>query len=70
MRFANEAQQFATTHLFPDAARVQQSHAVDAYQEAVKVVLERFRLGNASSYEVLQEQQLFFLAETPWSRHS
>jgi multidrug efflux system outer membrane protein len=36
---------------------------VDAYQEAVKIAFERFRLGNASYYEILQEQQLLFPAE-------
>ena len=45
------------------AAREQQARAVDAYREAVKVSMERFRLGNASYYEVLQEQQLLFPAE-------
>jgi len=45
------------------AARVQESHAVAAYQEAVKIAMERYRLGNADYYEVLQEQQLLFPAE-------
>jgi multidrug efflux system outer membrane protein len=40
-----------------------QSRAVDAYQEAVKISLDRYRLGSASYYEVLQEQQLLFPAE-------
>jgi multidrug efflux system outer membrane protein len=44
-------------------ARRQQSHAVDAYKEAVKISMERYRLGNADYYEVLQEQQLLFPAE-------
>jgi multidrug efflux system outer membrane protein len=43
--------------------RAQQSRAVAAYQEAVKVAMERYRLGNASYYEILQEQQLLFPAE-------
>ena len=34
-----------------------------AYQEAVKIAMERYRLGNAGYYEVLQEQQLLFPAE-------
>jgi outer membrane protein, multidrug efflux system len=44
-------------------ARTQQSRAVDAYKEAVKISMERYRLGNASYYEVLQEQQQLFPAE-------
>jgi multidrug efflux system outer membrane protein len=44
-------------------ARTQQSRAVDAYNEAVKISMERYRLGNASYYEVLQEQQLLFPEE-------
>lgn len=43
--------------------RAQQSLAVVAYKEAVKVAMERYRLGNASYYEILQEQQLLFPAE-------
>jgi multidrug efflux system outer membrane protein len=43
--------------------RTQQSCAVDAYKEAVKTAMERYRLGNASYYEVLQEQQQLFPAE-------
>jgi multidrug efflux system outer membrane protein len=42
---------------------VQQSHAVDAYQEATTVAMERYKSGQASYYEVLQEQQLLFPAE-------
>lgn len=45
------------------AAHVQESHAVAAYQEAVKISMERYRLGNADYYEVLQEQQLLFPAK-------
>jgi len=45
------------------SARMQQSRAVDAYKEAVKISMERYRLGNADYYEVLQEQQLLFPAE-------
>jgi multidrug efflux system outer membrane protein len=44
-------------------ARTQQAAAVDAYQVAVKVSMERYRLGNAGYYEVLQSQQLLFPAE-------
>jgi multidrug efflux system outer membrane protein len=44
-------------------ARTQQNRAVTAYQEAVKIAMERYRLGNADYYEVLQEQQLLFPAE-------
>jgi outer membrane protein, multidrug efflux system len=45
------------------AAGIQQSNAVTAYQEAVKVSMERYRQGDASYYEVLQEQQELFPAE-------
>jgi multidrug efflux system outer membrane protein len=42
---------------------IQASNAVIAYKEAVKVSLERYRLGNSSYYEVLEQQQLLFPAE-------
>jgi len=45
------------------AERAQQTAAVTAYQEAVKVANERYKLGQASYYEVLQEEQLLFPAE-------
>jgi multidrug efflux system outer membrane protein len=45
------------------AAYTLQSRAVEAYKIAVKVSLERYRMGNADYYEVLQEQQLLFPAE-------
>ncbi len=44
-------------------ARDAQIQAVDAYKEAVKISMERYKLGNADYYEVLQEQQLLFPAE-------
>ena len=44
-------------------ARMQRALAVDAFQEALKVAQERFRLGSASYYEVLQQQQQLFPAE-------
>jgi multidrug efflux system outer membrane protein len=40
-----------------------QAHAVTAYQEAVKVANQRYRGGQASYYELLQEQQLLFPAQ-------
>lgn len=45
------------------AAGFEQSRAVEAYKEAVKVSLERYRTGRSSYYEVLQEQQQLFPAE-------
>jgi multidrug efflux system outer membrane protein len=45
------------------AARTQQGRAVEAYKIAVKIALERYRMGSADYYEVLQEQQLLFPAE-------
>jgi outer membrane protein, multidrug efflux system len=44
-------------------ARVQWDQAVAAYKEAVDVATSRYRMGQASYYEVLQEQQLLFPAE-------
>jgi multidrug efflux system outer membrane protein len=44
-------------------ARSQQSRAVEAYKIAVKISMERYRMGSADYYEVLQEQQLLFPAE-------
>ncbi len=44
-------------------ARTEQARAVEAYREAVKIATQRYRLGNASYYEVLQEQQLLLPAE-------
>jgi len=44
-------------------AQLEGARAVDAYKEAVRISLERYRQGNASYYEVLQEQQLLFPAE-------
>ena len=43
--------------------RQQQARAVEAYKVAVKIATERYRLGSASYYEVLQEQQDLFPAE-------
>ncbi len=43
--------------------RVEQSRAVAAYQEAVQVANQRYVGGQASYYELLQEQQLLFPAQ-------
>jgi multidrug efflux system outer membrane protein len=43
--------------------REQQEHAVQAYQDAVKIAIERYSSGNSSYYEVLQEQQLLYPVE-------
>jgi outer membrane protein, multidrug efflux system len=51
------------SHEKSSVARTQQGRAVAAYREAVKIAMERYRLGNADYYEVLQEQQLLFPAE-------
>jgi len=45
------------------SARTQQSRAVEAYKIAVRISMERYRMGSADYYEVLQEQQLLFPAE-------
>ena len=44
-------------------ARAHQTRAVGAYKVAVKISMERYRLGSADYFEVLQEQQLLFPAE-------
>jgi len=41
----------------------EQARAVSAYQDAVVVATQRFRLGSANYYEVLQQQQELFPAE-------
>jgi outer membrane protein, multidrug efflux system len=46
-----------------DATRVEQVRAVQAYEEAVKVALQRYNAGKASYYEVLEAQQLLFPAQ-------
>jgi multidrug efflux system outer membrane protein len=43
--------------------RVEQARAVRAYEEAVQVATERYTAGQATYYELLQEQQLLFPAE-------
>ena len=43
--------------------RVEQDTAVGAYHEAVEVVLERYRIGQSSYYDMLQEQQQLYPAE-------
>ena len=45
-------------------ARVADEQAVAANKEAVKVVIERYRLGQSSYYEVLQQLQQLYPAET------
>lgn len=50
------------------ATRAQQYRAVRAYTEAVKVSLKRYVAGKASYYEVLQNQQNLFPAETTLAR--
>lgn len=47
-----------------EGVRTQQSRAVRAYEEAVQVSLKRYVAGKASYYEVLQNQQQLFPAET------
>lgn len=48
--------------------RAQQLRAVKAYEEAVQVALKRYVSGKASYYEVLQNQQNLFPAETTLAR--
>ena len=51
-----------------EAARAQQARAVNAYDQAVRVSLKRYVAGKASYYEVLQNQQNLFPAETSLAR--
>ncbi len=44
-------------------AAVAQARAVDAYKEALRLALERYRLGKSNYYEVLQQQQQLFPTE-------
>jgi outer membrane protein, multidrug efflux system len=46
-----------------ESIRDGQARAVDAYQESVKVSLQRYLAGKASYFEVLDAQQLLFPAE-------
>ena len=50
------------------AARAQQARAVRAYEEAVQVSIKRYVSGKASYYEILQNQQNLFPAETTLAR--
>jgi multidrug efflux system outer membrane protein len=43
--------------------QTQQANAVQAYQVAVQVSMERYVAGRASYFEILQEQQQLFPAE-------
>jgi len=49
-------------------ARVQQARAVKSYEEAVQVSTKRYVAGKASYYEVLQNQENLFPAETTLAR--
>lgn len=51
-----------------ELVRAQQSRAVTAYNEAVRVSTQRYIAGKASYYEVLQNQQQVFPAETALAR--
>jgi outer membrane protein, multidrug efflux system len=46
-----------------DAVRIEQSRAVDSYEESVKVSLQRYLAGRASYFEVLDAQLQLFPAE-------
>jgi outer membrane protein, multidrug efflux system len=46
-----------------ESERLEQSRAVAAYEEAVKVANQRYVGGQANYYELLQEQQLLFPAQ-------
>ena len=51
------------SHQYYGEARLANEQAVAAYKEAVQVAIQRFRIGQASYFEVLQEQQQLFPAE-------
>jgi multidrug efflux system outer membrane protein len=44
--------------------RLEQTRAVAAYQEAVQMANQRYLGGQANYYELLQEQQQLFPAQT------
>jgi len=46
-----------------EQSRQHLTRAVDDYKEATKIAMDRYRRGQSSYYEVLQEQQLLFPAE-------
>ena len=46
-----------------DATRAEQLREVQAYEDAVKISLQRYNSGLASYYEVLESQQLLFPAQ-------
>jgi outer membrane protein, multidrug efflux system len=50
------------------ATRAQQARSVRAYEEAVQVSIKRYVSGKASYYEILQNQQNLFPAETTLAR--
>jgi multidrug efflux system outer membrane protein len=51
------------SHQYYAEERLANEQAVAAYKDAVDVAIQRFRLGQASYYEVLQEQQQLYPAE-------
>jgi multidrug efflux system outer membrane protein len=60
--FREVSDALVSRQLFTEA-RVAQETAVGANREAVQVVMERYRVGQSSYYEVLQEQQQLFPSE-------
>lgn len=50
------------------ASRADQARSVKAYEEAVKVSIKRYVAGKASYYEILQNQQNLYPAETTLAR--
>ncbi len=60
--FADVSNALVTRQKLAEKLRLQQ-HAVNAYEEAVKLSTQRYKAGKASYFEVLQAQQLLFPAE-------
>jgi multidrug efflux system outer membrane protein len=60
--FADVSNALVTRQKLTEKLQLQQ-HAVNAYEEAVKLSTERYKAGKASYFEVLQAQQLLFPAE-------
>jgi multidrug efflux system outer membrane protein len=63
-----EVSNFLISHEKLEGSRAQQSRAVRSYYEAVQVSIKRYVAGKASYYEVLQNQQNLFPAETTLAR--
>jgi multidrug efflux system outer membrane protein len=63
LRAFQEVSDALISHEALAAEREEQARAVDSYQVALDMAMKRYQSGNASYYEVLQQQQQLFPAE-------